>query len=783
MNAPPRLDLLRIGRDRVRIRGVPPESITARSLLLWLGQRTEVLDVAHRSATGAIDVRFRDRGVVPGAFVKLVEDRLFALVRPPPEVFSVAIVRNGLPGRVRLGLTGVTDDDIVRFAAWLGAQPGVEKASASPAACSILVQYDPAVTSAAALCQAAQSSDRALWPAQTPVIEGSPWYATAFNTAVLAAVATGAVPVPAMAAAVAVTALPPVRRAFRALRARRLSVDVLDVAAISIAVATGDPFTGAFITWLLGVGDLLLAKSADKARTALSRLMKREATEAWRLDGDPIVRVPAEKLTVDDHVVVDAGRAIPADGVIVSGLAEVDEKALTGESEPRPRGPGDNVLAATVVVEGQIVVRVERTGVDTTAAKIVKILEGAGAKPMSLQRHAESVADKLVLPTFALAGAAAGLAGELTRATSVLITDFGTGLRIAVPTSALTAMTLAAREGVLVKGGQYLERLSKADCVVFDKTGTLTTGFPVVVDVSPVPGMTPRALLAFAAGAESRQTHPIAEAIRRHAAALGVTVPEAELGSETYRIGMGLGARVSDTHVLVGSARWMKHNGLDVTLSPETALRYADFHATALYVAVDGVLVGSLACADQPREESRAVVHAIRQGGRRRVVLLSGDARGPVSAVAAAVGADEAVGELLPEDKAAYVRELQRQGRVVAMIGDGINDAPALAVADVGISLRGGTDVALETADVVLLEGGLARLPTAFAVGDRAMASVRRGLGVVIVPNAVAIALGAVGLISPPVAALVNNGSTVAAALLALAPLARRPAKREGLHG
>jgi heavy metal translocating P-type ATPase len=391
-----------------------------------------------------------------------------------------------------------------------------------------------------------------------------------------------------------------------------------------------------------------------------------------------------------------------------------------------------------------------------------------------LQRDAERVSDRLVLPAFGIAGAAGLLAEQIDRATSVLITDFGTGIRIAVPTSALTGMTLAARRGVLVKGAQYLERLSKADVVVFDKTGTLTLGEPEIIAVEPVGSLSAREAVGLAAAAEARQSHPIAEAIRRYAEDNGIEARDAELGTESYAIGRGLMARVDGRSVLVGSARLMAEHGIRSTRGRMAIEAHARAGASSIFVAVDGEVALVIGHADAPRKESCDVVRALKAGGRRQIVLLSGDARASVETVARSIGIDEAFAEMLPEDKAEKVRELQRRGKVVAMIGDGINDAPALAVADVGVSLHGGTDVALETADVVLLDGGLRKLPDAFTVADDAMRRVRRGLGYVIVPNAAAIALGALGLITPGMAAVINNGSTVAAGLAAVAPLLGR---------
>jgi Cu2+-exporting ATPase len=771
------IELQRLGAGRVRLHTAYAAERATEAVLAWLDAQEEVETVDYDRATGAIDVHYRDAGA--GAFVCSLRDRLFTIGRPPePRAFRV-VLAHGIAGRARYRLEGATIDELCRLAAWLSDRPGVQRASPSPAAASILVFYDAAVTSDAVLLSEIAECRPTEWPAASPPPSTKHgWAATAMNTAVLAATATFVMPLPAAAVMVAVTAIPPVRRAWTAMHEKRLSVDVLDVAAIGISIATGQPGTAAFITWLLGIGDLVLAKTHDRARDAISKLMKLEASEAWRVGaaGD-VEQVAVSALAVGDRVVVEAGGRIPADGVVVRGVASVDEKALTGESIPQEKREGARVLAATVVVEGQIVVEVDRVGGDTTASKIVQILEGAGAKPMTLQREAERVADRLVLPTFGVAGGAALLASQLDRMTSLLITDFGTGIRIAVPTSALAAMTLAAREGVLVKGGQYLERLSKADVIIFDKTGTLTRGEPDVREVAPFGALAPREAIALAAAAEERQTHPVADAIRAYATREGIELRGAELGSEEYEIGVGLRAKVGARDVLIGGKRLMNGRAVWIAHARDVVERHRREGVSSIYIAIDGKLEAVVAYSDAPREESVAVVRALKANGRREVILLSGDQSGPVEAVGRAVGVDRAIGDLLPEDKVRHVKELQRAGKIVAMVGDGINDAPALAVADVGISLDGGAEVALETADVLLLEGGLSKLPQAFAIADGAMRHVRRGLGLVIAPNAVAIALGALGLITPGVAALVNNGSTIVAAVAAASPLFWRRAR------
>jgi Cu2+-exporting ATPase len=640
--------------------------------------------------------------------------------------------------------------------------------------------FDPDRTTAEAILEAARASRRGDWPAAAP--PGREAAKTAFNTAVLGVAASGLAPRPIVSGLVAMTSLPVARRAATALRARRMSVDVLDLAAVGISLGTGAVGTAALLTWLLGIGDLLLEHAEGRARAAMSKLAGVEVKSAWVVRDGRVERVRAKKLRPGDRIRVHVGEQVAADGVVASGKAAVDEKALTGESMPRTKRLGARVLAASVVQAGEIDVDVTRVGRDTTAAKIVRILQGAGAKPMTLQREMESMADRVVLPTIALGVGAGAVAADLGRTTSVLITDFGSGIRIAAPTGALAAMTAAAREGVLVKGGQFLERLSKVDVIVFDKTGTLTEGSARIVDAVTTGSIGLPRVLALAAAAEERQSHPVARAVRIYAreARVGARgAREAELGSFTYDVGGGVSASVADHRVLVGAERFMRAQCVDTRGAAAIVERQKGSGTSPVFIAVDGRLEALLVYADVVRGETRDVLDLLRAGGRREIVLMSGDAGSTVDAVGRELKIAHRRSGMLPEDKAREIRAMQQAGRVVAMVGDGINDAPALAVADVGISITGSTDVALETADVVLVEGGLASLPRAFALADSGMASVRRGLALVIAPNAFAILLGALGVIGPGIATAVNNGSTVAAALASLSPLA---GSRRGAH-
>lgn len=773
--------LVTAGPDGVLVVGpFAPQDARRSAILRWLRGRKDVLDVDAVRSPGFILVH--PRGSVD-PLVRAVRDHLEAIRRVLPASPAgfprrpwVEII-HASNGRVRFRVHGLKREYLPDLARRLATTIGVAHANANRITKTILVRFEPEATDIAALSRAVDAiemSSLSLEKGESPSEEETqgPLWAVVYNSVLFGASASRLLPGVATGVGVAIAAVPSARRAWSAWRSGRLSVDILDLAAVTIGVGTGKHGTASFITWLLSIGDLVLAQTQRRARTAIRGLLGIGVERAWRLDGSRLESVPLERVRRGDRIVVEAGGRIPVDGVIIRGIAVLDEKALTGESRPRRRKRGDRALAASVVVEGEAVLQVERTGADTTAARIVQILESASTRPPSLQREIEAKADWLVLPTCGLAAATGIWGGGTDALTSVLITDFGTGVRIAIPTSVLATMTRAAREGILIKGGHSLERLSRVDCIMFDKTGTLTKGGARIVGIDSVGSMHENEIVRLAASLEVRQRHPVARAILSCAREKGYSDRLlAAVEGLTYSIGTGIAARVGGRTVVIGGERMMQRHGVALTSVQVRLTSFARQGVSPIFFAIDGKLEALLGYADEPRRESKDVVRALRAAGRRKIMLLSGDSRGPVEAMARRLGIDGAVAELLPEDKANVVQSLQSEGRVVAMIGDGINDAPALAMADVGVSLGGATDVAVETADVVLLSGGLARLPRAFAIADEGMRLVRRGVAMVIAPNALAMALGALSLIGPGVSAAINNGSTVLAALSGLTPL------------
>ena len=388
-----------------------------------------------------------------------------------------------------------------------------------------------------------------------------------------------------------------------------------------------------------------------------------------------------------------------------------------------------------------------------------------------MQNHAERLADRLVLPTLALASGTAALTGDFDRFLSLVIVDYGTGIRVAAPTAVLSSMTSAARAGIIIKSGAHMERLAEVDTMVFDKTGTLSHGEPVVHEVCGyLDHMTPNHLVGLAAAAETRLRHPVAEALRAKARQLKVNVPECD--ETLYRLGLGVEGKVNGYYLHVGSERFLRQSGVNLDRSAADRDRFADRGWSCLHVAIDGRIAGLVAYADKIRAESRSVIARLAELGVKETIMLTGDNETVAHAVRRRLGLTSHFADMLPVDKVEAIRELKRKGRIVAMVGDGINDSPALAHADVGIAMRHGAEVTHESAHVVLMEDSIVKVVQAVEISRGAVGLIRQNYAIVAGLNTLALGLALPGgLISPVTTAIISNGSAVLASLNGVRPL------------
>ena len=570
-------------------------------------------------------------------------------------------------------------------------------------------------------------------------------------------------------------ALPIFKRAWRVWsREGRLNVDFLDTLAITASVGQGHFVAGSVITWLIRLGDWIRDLTAADSKRAMSELLEFQARTAWIVRDGAVISIPAADLAADDTVVIYPGEMIPVDGEIVHGHGMVDQKTITGEGLPVVRAVTESVFAATILREGQLTVRAIRVGTETTAGQIARLVDSAPVGDTRMQNHAERFADRLVLPTLGLAVGTAALTRDFERFLSLVIVDYGTGIRVAAPTAVLSAMTHAARVGIIIKSGGHMEKLAEVDTIVFDKTGTLSHGTPHVVDMLSLNQlMTADHLLALAVAAETHLKHPVAEALRAKVRELNVQVPPCE--ETEYRVGRGVEGPVNGYYMHVGSERFLRESHIGVDHVATTRAAIGESGCSCLYVAVDGRLAGLITYEDRIRPESLQVIETLHGMGIRDTIMLTGDNAVVAGAVRKRLGLTREFADMLPADKAQVIQDLQREGRIVAMIGDGLNDSPALSFADVGIAVKHSADMTHESADVVLMEDSLWRLVKAIEISRDAVGLIKQNYGIVAAMNTAALCLALPGgLISPAITAVLSNGSAIIASLNGLRPILRR---------
>ncbi len=552
-----------------------------------------------------------------------------------------------------------------------------------------------------------------------------------------------------------------IRRALRTIPHRRLEVPVLDAAAVTASILIGDYGTASSVMFLLDVGDMLEDWTHKRSVDDLARRMSLNINRVWVVVDGVETLVDTSSVKPDDKVVVRVGNIIPFDGEVFSGEAMVNQASMTGEAIPVRKDVGKPVFAGTVVEEGEITIKVSKVSGDGRFDKIVRMIEDSEKLKSSVESRAEHLADKLVPTTFAGTAITWLLTRNVTKAVSVLMVDYSCAMKLSMPLSVLSAMRESTGYDITVKGGKFLEAIADADTIVFDKTGTLTKAEPTVAEVVSMNGEEPDELLRQAACLEEHFPHSIANAVVKAAKDRGLDHDEFHTKVK-YIVAHGISTYINDKKAVIGSYHFIfEDEGVELTEEMSDRLCAYPEEYSRLYYAKEGKLAAVILIEDPLREEAPMVLAELKKLGIKKTVMMTGDSEKTAAAIAARVGVDEYYSEVLPEDKAGYVKKCREEGSKVIMVGDGINDSPALSEADAGIAINEGAGIARQIADITIGEGDLNRLVVLKKISDRLMERIGSNYRGIVGVNTAIILLGAFGVLSPKVSALLHNSYTV----------------------
>ena len=569
----------------------------------------------------------------------------------------------------------------------------------------------------------------------------------------------------------------------RCLLRRRLEVEVLDALSIGVSVLRGDFSTAGSVMFLLNLGSLLEEWTRKKSLDDLARSMALNVDKVWVRSQGTEVLLPLTKVQPGDEIVVRSGNMVPLDGTVIEGEAMVNQAALTGESMPVRKAKGATVYAGTVVEEGECVFLAKAAGGANRYDKIVAMIEESEKLKSSTENRALELADKLV--PWCLAGTVVtyALTRNVTRAISILMVDFSCALKLSMPLAVLSAMRECGTAHITVKGGKYLEALAKADTIVFDKTGTLTRATPQVVDIIPFSNSEKDDVLRLAACLEEHFPHSMANAVVRAAREQGLA--HEEMHSEVeYIVAHGIASRVGGERVVIGSYHFVfEDEHCIVPADEQEKFDQMPAEYSHLYMAASGQLVGVICIADPLRPEAASVLRQLHKLGIRNTVMMTGDSYRTAEAIARQVGVDQFFAEVLPEDKADFVQKAKAEGRTVVMIGDGINDSPALSAADIGIAIHSGAAIAREIADVTIKADSLEELVTLKTIANALQHRVSSNYRFVLSFNSTLIVLGALGILQPAASAMLHNLSTIGISLRSMTNLIQKPSSAPLLEG
>lgn len=550
-------------------------------------------------------------------------------------------------------------------------------------------------------------------------------------------------------------------KGLKTLAAGKIEVPVLDATAIGVSLVRSDFNTAGSIMFMLGIGELLEEWTHKKSVDDLARTMSLNVSKVWMISDGQEVLVPTTQIEAGDEIVVHMGNVIPFDGVVTKGEAMVNQASLTGESVPIRKTLESTAYAGTVVEEGELTILVKEVGGSSRFEKIVTMIEESEKLKSGVESKAEHLADKLV--PYSLGGTILTylLTRNATRALSILMVDYSCALKLAMPISVLSAIREASLYNVTVKGGKYLEAIAEADTIVFDKTGTLTKAKPTVVDVVPFEDRNADELLRVAACLEEHFPHSMAKAVMDAAAKKGLEHDEMHSKVE-YIVAHGIASTINEKRVVIGSAHFVfEDENCVIPEGKQTLFDSLPKEYSHLYLAIEGKLSAVICIEDPLREEASAVVSSLKKAGLSKVVMMTGDSERTARAIAKRVGVDEYYAEVLPEDKANFVEREKQAGRKVIMIGDGINDSPALSAADVGIAISDGAEIAREIADITVGSDDLYQIVTLKLLSDSLMQRIHSNYRKIVGFNSLLIVLGVAGVIQPTTSALLHNSSTL----------------------
>ena len=656
---------------------------------------------------------------------------------------------------------------------YLAALPGVRTAAVYERTCDVMVVYTENRASLVKSLAAFRFDVEALAevPANSPRAVNREYQEKLVNMTIFHFARKLFLPMPLCIAYTAVRSLPYLWRGLTCLLRRKLEVEVLDALSIGVSMLRGDFSTAGSVMFLLRLGELLEEWTRKKSLSDLARCMSLNVDRVWQQTAEGEVLVPISQVRPGDAVVVHTGSVIPLDGRVLEGEASVNQASLTGEAEPVRKSTGAVVYAGTVVEEGQLVMTVEQQAGNGRYDQIVQMIEASEKLKSSSETRAAVLADKLV--PYSLLGTAVtyALTRNTTRAISILMVDFSCALKLSMPIAVLSAMRESSSHHISVKGGRFLEAVAQANTTVFDKTGTLTYATPKVARIVTFGGNEESEMLRLAACLEEHYPHSIANAVVAEARDRGLTHEEYH-SQVQYVVAHGISSMVDEKTVLIGSAHFVfEDEGCRVPEGEEDKFESLPPEYSHLYLCIAGELAAVICIHDPLRKEAKAAVRALHELGIDKVVMMTGDSRKTAEAVAAEVGVDAVYAEVLPEDKAAFVRSEKAAGRKVIMIGDGVNDSPALSEADAGIAISTGAAIAREIADITISSEDLFALVTLRSLSQELMARIHRNYRFIVSFNFSLIVLGVLGILPPTTSALLHNMSTLAIGLKSMTNL------------